>query len=151
MNAHDVLNGKVEVQGNVVIIGGGLVGAETADLLSQFCKVSIIEMLPQIMKDGEHSTTRYMLERFQKNGVNVHTSTKLLEIGDHAILAEHAGRNFMIEHVDTVVIAVGVCTDTTLLQQLDQLACPTIRVGDANGVKNGYLGIREGFEAGLYI
>ena len=34
VNAHDVLLGKVEVQGKVVVVGGGLVGAETADTLS---------------------------------------------------------------------------------------------------------------------
>ena len=30
-----------------------------------------------------------------------------------------------------------------------EMSCKVIKVGDANGVKNGYLGIREGFEAGL--
>lgn len=44
VNAHDVLLGKVEVQGKVVVVGGGLVGAETADTLSQSCQVSVIEM-----------------------------------------------------------------------------------------------------------
>ncbi len=151
VNAHDVLNGNVEVHGNVVVIGGGLVGAETADTLSQSCQVSIIEMQPQIMKDGEHSPTYYMKQRFQKYGVNVYTSTKLMEIGDHEVIAERGGTEVRIPNVDTVVIAVGVKTDTTLLEQLDTLSCRVIKVGDANGVKNGYLGVREGYEAGLAI
>ncbi|MDO5794959.1 MAG: FAD-dependent oxidoreductase, partial [Turicibacter sp.] len=82
VNAHDVLSGKVSVGENVVVIGGGLVGAETADLLSQNgSKVTIIEMLPQIMKDGEASPTFYMKERFKEYGVSIYTSTKLTEIG----------------------------------------------------------------------
>lgn len=44
VNAHDVLLGKVEVQGKVVVVG-----AETADTLSQSCQVSIIEMQSRIM------------------------------------------------------------------------------------------------------
>lgn len=52
--AHDVLLGKTEPGNRVVVIGGGLVGAGTADMLGQQCEqVTIIEMLPQIMKDGE--------------------------------------------------------------------------------------------------
>lgn len=151
VNAHDVLNGKVEVHGNVVVIGGGLVGAETADTLSQSCKVSIIEMQPQIMKDGEYSPTYYMKQRFREYGVDVYTSTKLMEIGDHVVVAERDGSEVRIENVDTVVIAVGVRTDNSLLEHLDNLECRVIKVGDANGVKNGYLGIREGYEAGLAI
>lgn len=86
VNAHDVLNGKVDMSGNVVVIGGGLVGAETADTLCRPCKVSIVEMLPQIMRDGEYSPAYYMKQRFQEFGVDVHTSTKLLEIGDHSVI-----------------------------------------------------------------
>ena len=83
--------------------------------------------------------------------VEVYTSTKVLEIGDHRVAAEREGQAITLENVDFVVIAVGVKTDINLLDQLEDLPCPVYRVGDANGVKNGYLGIREGFEAGLAL
>lgn len=43
------------------MIGGGLVGAETADYLAEHgCgDVTIVEMLPQIVKDGEPAPTYY--------------------------------------------------------------------------------------------
>lgn len=151
VNAHDVLLGKVEVQGKVVVVGGGLVGAETADTLSQSCQVSVIEMQPRIMGDGEYSTAYYMKQRFQQFGVQVYTSTKVLEIGSHTVAAEREGQAITLEDVDFVVIAVGVKTDTALFDQLEGLPWPVCKVGDANGVKNGYLGIREGFEAGLAL
>lgn len=151
VNAHDVLNGKVEVHGNVVVVGGGLVGAETADTLCSSCKVSIVEMLPQIMKEGEYSPKFYMMQRFKEYGVQVYTSTKLMGIGSHTVTAQRDGKDFVLEDVDWVIIAVGVKTDTSLLETLDNLDSPVIKVGDANGVKDGYLGIREGFEAGLNL
>ena len=151
VNAHDVLLGKVEVQGKVVVVGGGLLGAETADTLSQSCQVSVIEMQPRIMGDGEYSTAYYMKQRFQQFGVQVYTSTKVLEIGSHTVAAEREGQAITLEDVDFVVIAVGVKTDTALFDQLEGLPWPVYKVGDANGVKNGYLGIREGFEAGLAL
>ena len=150
VTAHDVLLGKTEPGNRVVVIGGGLVGAETADMLGQQCEqVTIIEMLSQIMKDGEAAPTKYMKERFFQNGVQIHTSTKLLEIGDHTVTAEKDGERFVLENIDTVIIAVGVKTDRTLLDSMEHVSCKVLKVGDANGVKNGYLGIREGYEAGL--
>ena len=151
-NAHKVLLGEVETGDNIVVIGGGLVGAETADMLAeQNKKVTIIEMLPHIMKDGEKSPAKYMMERFKKNGVDIYTSTKLLEIGDHKIIAEKDGEALEIDQVDTVIVAVGVRTDRNLLDQIEDTNYKVICVGDANGVKNGYLGIREGYEAGLNV
>ena len=149
--AHDVLSGSAQVSGRVVVIGGGLVGAETADLLGQSCDVSIVEMMPAIMRDGEHSPSLYLKERLDKNGVKVLTSTKLLEIGDHQVTCERHGRQMTIEDVDYVIIAVGVRRNEELLGALDGVGCRVIEVGDAAGIKNGYRGIQEGFEAGLAI
>lgn len=58
---------------------------------------------------------------------------------------------FTIADVDTVVLALGVRRDEALLGELEGLRREVVHVGDANGVKNGYLGIREGFEAGLAL
>lgn len=152
VTAHDVLMGKVQIGKRVVVIGGGLVGAETADMLSLQCKkVSIVEMLPEIMKDGEASPTKYMKERFKKFGVDIYTSTKLMEIGDHRVIAEKDGKKLVIDQVDQVIVAVGVKTNNDLRESIEKMNCRLIKVGDANGVKNGYLGIREGYEAGLNI
>ena len=142
---------SAESWGTWDLVGGGLVGAETADTLSQSCQVSVIEMQPRIMGDGEYSTAYYMKQRFQQFGVQVCTSTKVLEIGSHTVAAEREGQAITLEDVDFVVIAVGVKTDTALFDQLEGLPWPVCKVGDANGVKNGYLGIREGFEAGLAL
>lgn len=152
VTAHDVLLGRAEVGKRVAVVGGGLVGAETADMLSLQCeKVSVIEMMPEIMRDGEPSPSRYIKERFKKYGVDVYTSMKLTEIGDHKIFAEKDGQQIVIDDVDSVIIAVGVRKNASLDDALEKLECQVIRVGDANGVKNGYLGIREGYEAGLNI
>ena len=73
------------------------------------------------MKDGEAAPTKYMKERFSQNGVQIHTSTKLLEIGDHTVTAEKTGKGFVLENIDTVIIAVGVKTDRTLLDSMEHV------------------------------
>lgn len=152
VTGHDVLLGACSPGNRVVVVGGGLVGAETADMLSLQCeKVSIIEMMPEIMRDGEASPARYMKERFKEHNVDIYTSAQVTEIGDGYVKAMQGEQELVIDHVDTVVIAAGVKANTELDDTLADLNCRVVRVGDANGVKNGYLGIREGFEAGLNI
>ena len=61
VTAHEVLAGNVIVGKNVVVIGGGLVGAETAEYVAYHgSQVSILEMQPQIAKDGEGASNYYM-------------------------------------------------------------------------------------------
>ena len=152
VTGHDVLLGTCSPGKRAVVVGGGLVGAETADMLSLQCeKVSIIEMMPEIMRDGEASPARYMKERFKEHDVDIYTSAQVTEIGDGCVKAMQGDHELVIDQVDTVVIAAGVKANTELDDTLADLNCRVVRVGDANGVKNGYLGIREGFEAGLSI
>lgn len=151
VTAHEILLGEKEAGGKTVVIGGGLVGAETADMLAGQCQqVSIVEMLPQIMKDGEPTPAKYMRERFENNHVQIFSSTRVKEIGDHVVIGERDGAEIRLE-ADTVVMAVGVKTDRSLLDHIGEISSKVMLVGDANGVKNGYLGIREGFEAGLNV
>lgn len=68
-NSHDILNGKATASGHVAVIGGGLVGVETAEYLSeQGTAVTVIEMLDGVAKD---------LGALRKNlcyGIAVHAS-----------------------------------------------------------------------------
>lgn len=151
VTAHDVLNAKVQVAGKVVVVGGGLVGVETADMLASSCDVTIIEMMPAIMNDGEYSPTLYLKERMTRNGVAVNVSTKLVEVGDHKAVCEHDGEQYEINGVDAVVLALGVKSDRSLAESLNSCGSTIVEIGDAAGVKNGYLNIREGYETGLVL
>lgn len=132
VTAHDVLMGKAAPGRRVAVIGGGLVGAETADMLAmQAEQVSIVEMLPQIMKDAEPTPASLMMERFRQHHVAIYTSTKLVKIGNHRILLDHEGTQTWLEDLDQVIIAIGVRANTELTDHLDELGCRTIRVGDA--------------------
>lgn len=59
---------------------------------------------------------------------------KTFEIGDHMVTAEKTGK-IVLENIDTVIIAVGVKTDRTLLDSMEHVSCKVLKVGDANGWK----------------
>ena len=82
----------------VVVIGGGLVGAETADMLGQQCEqVTIIENA-----SADHERWRSSSNKIHERAVfpkrsQIHTSTKLLEIGDHTVTAEKTGKDLYLK------------------------------------------------------
>ena len=118
-------------------------------------RMSAVEYVPGGLEIEEAKVLARLVEKAGADCIHcsqgVYTSTKVLEIGSHTVAAEREGQAITLEDVDFVVTAVGVKTDTALFDQLEGLPWPVYKVGDANGVKNGYLGIREGFEAGLAL
>ena len=151
--AEDILRGRADFGRKVAIIGGGLVGAETADHVAAHGAkdVSIIEMLPQIAKDGEKNVVYYLKKRLDETGVRVYTSAKVNAIDINSVSFEKDGEQMCIDDVDTVIIATGRRADTSLADSLKDAPFDVFSVGDALMAKNGYLGIREGYEAGLKV
>lgn len=104
--AWDVLKGSATVGQNVLVIGGGGVGAETADYLAaQGKKVTIIEMLQKIAADMPSVLRFELLERLKP--VTMMVSTKLLKIGTGEITLESQGETKTLAGIDTVVLAIG--------------------------------------------
>lgn len=152
VTARQVLAGEVTPGKNVAVIGGGLVGAETADHLAVHGhQVTVLEMLPRIMNDGEPIPTKLMLQRYQKYGVRVLASARVKEIAADAVLYEKDGQEGEVTHLDTIINAMGRRSDTTLLEALQDSPCSVYSIGDAHTAKSGYLDIREGYELGLSL
>jgi 2,4-dienoyl-CoA reductase-like NADH-dependent reductase (Old Yellow Enzyme family)/thioredoxin reductase len=110
--ATDVLRGEADVGRYVVVIGGGLVGLETADYLRERGKaVTIIEKLPEVAADPnvEPLFKRYLLSRLGKTGetVLILTGADVLEIGPDFVRIDLKGAEKRLPGVDAVVVAAG--------------------------------------------
>ncbi len=151
--ANDVLLGKCTVGQNVVIIGGGSVGAETAEFLAiDGRKVTIVEMLPEIAKDTIGVPRVVLLETLNKYGVRMYTSSSVQEVTDGQVTLVQNGETIVLDQVDTVIVAAGARKNDVLVQDLaEQDYCQVIAVGDSAQVKNGYRNLQEAFEVGLKI
>jgi len=150
-NAQDVLLGNVETGNNIVIAGGGMVGAETAAHLAlQAKKVCVVDMLPEIAADLDPTCTDYLLQLLDEYRVEQITSAKVAEICEEGVLLERRGV-LEVRTADTIVIALGSEKDDKLLSQLDGLAAKVVAVGDAISPRKALQAIREGFDAGLNI
>lgn len=70
-----------EVPKSMVIIGGGVIGAEFSAVYSAMgCKVTIVEMLPSIVANMDKDIVQSLKNKFKKNGIEIHTNTKVESI-----------------------------------------------------------------------
>ena len=151
--AHDYLLGKKDFGGKVVVIGGGLVGAETADHMACHgaTDVTVLELLPEIMMDGEPVPTYYVKKRFEEYGVRVITSARVTAVEARAVVYEKDGQYCRIDDVDYVVNATGVKSDTGVATALQSADYKVVVVGDAESAKNAFKNIQQAYEIALYI
>ena len=117
----DVLAGTKTVFGKVAVIGGGLVGAETAEYLAALgAQVTIIEMAPEIAKGESSTVLPEMKADFAERGVKQFVNCKVVKITRNSVVCENIADGNRVEiGADFVVTAVGARPDKF----------------DANGVK----------------
>lgn len=148
--AWDVLNGSVSVGENALVIGGGAVGAETADYLAlQGKNVTIIEMLEEIASDMPFVTRMELLERLKKS-VTIMTSTKLCRIDQDEIIIERSGQEEKLNLIDTVVLAIGTRPINVLAEKIseEKLKIQVYTIGDAVKPRKIQQALAEGLAIG---
>jgi NADPH-dependent 2,4-dienoyl-CoA reductase/sulfur reductase-like enzyme len=129
--ALDVLTGKKEVGNNVVIIGGGMVGCETAEfLVAKGKKVTIVEMLSKIGVDIERANRWVVLARLRQLGIRMEVNAKVEEITGSGVRARRNG-NMESFDGDTVVLAAGMKSDNGLAGEIDGKVAEICVIGDS--------------------
>jgi len=129
--AVDVLSGQRDAGQKVVILGGGLVGCETAEFLAaKGRKVTVIEILAQLAADMLPKGREQKVDKLRLAGVGFHTRMKAEGITEKGVKAIRNGEPFFFE-ADTVVLAVGMVADDNLGPQLKEKGKKVYVIGDA--------------------
>ena len=146
VSSWDVLSGKVSVSGRCAVIGGGLVGTETAEyLLKQGCTVSIVEMMDKIA-NGESSTILpTIMAGFQKHDVKQYVNTKVSAIEPGCVKAMQGEEEIAIP-CDHVVMAVGSRKNVL---DIEGVTVPVYYAGDCSGERTAGImeAVRGGYKA----
>ncbi len=149
--AQDVLCGKVSVGDNILVIGGGMVGSETASLLvSENRQVAVAEMRPQIAMDMFEVNRSGVLRHLEENHVPMLTETKLHAVTEEGALLEKHG-TVTLYPCDTVVIAVGTRSVNGLEGELGALPVQLITIGDSVKPRKALDAMEEAFHAALKL
>jgi 2-enoate reductase len=150
--AVNVLLNKKEAGESVVIIGGGLVGCETALYLAQKGKkVTVIEILDSVMRDMCIQNRVHMLMLLADAKAEILTDTKVLEITDAGVvIVGNDGKRVNLE-ADTVVLALGLEPNGSLTESLKGKVPEVYAVGDCVEPRIVINAIHEGFHTARRI
>ncbi|MGD0855763.1 MAG: FAD-dependent oxidoreductase [Dehalococcoidia bacterium] len=147
VQAMDVLMGKKDVGQKVVIIGGELVGCETADFLSEKGKeVVVVRRGPRMAMKMHISPRRVLIDRLVEKGVLRIPDVQYNEINDKGlIITTKAGERRLIE-ADNIVLAAGAKPNNALLDTIKKKTNAIILVaGDCLEPRSIREAIYEGF------
>ena len=146
-DAWKVLAGEQQVYGTVAVIGGGMVGCETAEYLAaRGCKVSVIEMMDKIAAGESTTILPTLLENYKTYGVEQYPSHKVKEFRMDAVVCENKDGAEVTIPCDYIVLAMGARSNEFDAAALEDANIPVYAIGDAagkaadisNAIRTGY-------------
>ena len=146
-DAWKVLVGEQQVYGTVAVIGGGMVGCETAEYLAaRGCKVSVIEMMDKIAAGESTTILPTLLENYKTYGVEQYPSHKVKEFRMDAVVCENKDGAEVTIPCDYIVLAMGARSNEFDAAALEAAGIPVYSIGDAagkaadisNAIRTGY-------------
>lgn len=153
VQANEVLRGTKKVGKDVVIVGGELVGCETAEFLADMGKKVTVVRRGKSMATKVSPLHRFgLLGRLTKKGVTLVPGVQKYDriTDDGLTLTDGEGKSRTFK-ADTVVIAAGGKENTALAKELEGKV-PIVRaVGDCVEGRTIQEAIGEGYKAGLEI
>ena len=132
-----------EMPASIAILGAGAIGAEFAYFLNAFgCKVTLIEMLPNVLPVEDAEISKALGKAFVKQGIDCRTNTRVdqIEVVDDGVtLALHSEKGDEAIQVESVLLAIGV------LPNLQGVLADTCKVE----LSRGYVQVDETYQTSL--
>lgn len=151
--AHDILGDKVDVHGNVLVVGGGMVGVEASEYICEKhpdAHVTILEMKKNI-DDGESPANLVStMTRIQTLPITALTETKLVSVED-GVVVEKAGETQNLGKFDFIIYATGSKPDSSLYETIREIGKETYLFGDASSVAQALEAVRDGVNIALKL
>jgi len=153
VTAFDVLESKVTPGRSILVIGGGMVGCETADFLGQImgCRVTLVEALPRVAQDVGDATRHFLLQRLAQRRVKIITSAAVKQLTNDGAILERNGKEETLSGFDTVVLAMGVAPVNGLAEKVRGKTKEMYVIGDAKQPRKALDAIAEAAEIGRKV
>lgn len=129
----------------VVVIGGGLIGCESAaELHADGRDVTVVEMLPGIAPGCGQAQSNAL--RVGMQGVKVMTSTACKRVTDEGVWVQTEGKEEELLPADSVILSAGMRPRTSVVDELRKATVPEFyAIGDCSNPRKMGDAIREGY------
>ena len=119
-----------DLPGSLVIIGGGVIGMEFASFFNSMgVRVSVVEMMPEILGVMDKETSAMLRSEYAKRGISFYLNTKVTAVSKEGVTIEKDGKSSLLT-ADKILVSVGRKANLSQVG-LDKLNIELIR----NGVK----------------
>lgn len=149
----DLLEGKRSAGKKVLVVGGGMVGCETADFLGeQKHDVTVIEFRDEIGADIIHEHRVYLMKSFEEYGVKKITGAKVCRFFADGVEYETAdGVRHETRGYDSVVLSMGYRNYNPFGENIKELAAETYVIGDAVRARRALDATEEAYKVASQI
>lgn len=132
VQAIDVLRGQVMLGQKVLIVGGGMVGLETAEyLLTQNRQVTVVEMLDKAGEGLNPNIQYFIFKALKEGGVDILTNTKVEKFTQDGAVCLSLSGNVKLSGYDMVILAIGSKAYNPLEEDLKGKVKSIHLIGDA--------------------
>ena len=137
---------------NVLVIGGGMVGLETAEMLAKKQHtVTVVELLDEVAGDMEKITAKLLLNNLKSYGVRLLTETKIARFEGGKAFIEGDKGEYLLGEFDTIVVATGSKPVNELEGEIRKTGLNVYLIGDAKNPSNIIDAVTDGFNLGCQI
>ncbi|MBP2641570.1 MAG: NADH:flavin oxidoreductase/NADH oxidase [Firmicutes bacterium] len=180
LHAWDVLKKKVKVGSDIVIIGGGLLGVETALFLAESGTISAQDLRFQLLHQAERpeelyylltqgnrritivetgrgigrdiglSTRWSKLKRLKQFNVRTMDQAEVIAIKQNKVLVQNPAGSERIS-IDTVINAGRTCSNDELFAELQGKIDKLSIIGDASEPRNMQAAIKDAYDEAIKI
>lgn len=155
VTAEDLLTGKFDAGKRALVVGGGMVGCEAAEFLTEREHiVDMVEMKPVIGEDIVPEARKYIMANLEKHKVNQRVNARVKQFyADGVDFTDTVtGEESSMRGYDTVVLAMGYKSNNTLEEKLRESVPEVYVIGEARQAPgNSMLATGDAFNVAIKI
>ena len=145
LTSREALEPRKNPPKSIVIIGAGAIGVEFAYFFNAFAsKVTLVEMLPQIVPGEDEDVSKALQRSFEKQGMTVHVNTKIenVRVGKDKVelsLVKAGETNSTEIEAESLLFAIGVAPN------LEGALSPKVKLE----LERGYVKVNDNYETSV--
>jgi 2,4-dienoyl-CoA reductase-like NADH-dependent reductase (Old Yellow Enzyme family)/thioredoxin reductase len=150
---HVLLNPDAIARGApVTIIGGGMVGIETADLLvTRGCRVTVIELQAAVAREMARNNRAEVLMRLEAHQARILTEAAVEKVVGGQFVVKRRGDEIRVDPGAAVIVAIGPEPNRDVVPLLEAFGVPYVLIGDCNQPGDFLTAIRDASMAALAV